>query len=469
VIFDPVEPAGDLCPAPEPATRRRRGGRLVLLAVAVIATSWLTLLVHHAELEVALITVAGAACAALTVLERRAPELPVRVIAVAIGIVITAAVIMPSRASKDLWSYAMYGRMVAVHHVSPYDHVPAEFPADPFSTLVSARWSHQQSVYGPAFSAAAAIEVTIAGDSTLASRLMFQGTAAAAVVATFVLVWRRTRSTVALLWLGLNPVTAVVVNGGHNDAVVALGLVAAAALLGRRRIAGAGVVLGLAALFKVTALFGVVGACFWLFRSGRRRDAGTLLLTSAGVVVLGYLPVFTSATRVLGSANRTITDASAWNPLGEALLGHQAWRDVPHPLAPNSTLAAISVVAGVVVVALVVVLGWRAATAPDPEPPIGTSVACYQMAAAYTFPWYSIWALPLFASKRPSAVGWIVWIQSLVILAALKLPNHPTSSVAEAVDRFVLTIVAPLALIVAFVVVAARARRPAGTPAMAPA
>jgi hypothetical protein len=363
----------------------------------------------------------------------------------------------------------MYGRMVAVHHVSPYDHVPAEFPSDPFSKLVSARWSRQSSVYGPAFSATAAIDVTVAGNSPLASRLMFQGTAAAAVVGVFVLVWRRTRSPVALLWLGLNPVTAAVVNGGHNDAVVALGLVSGAALLVNRRVSGAGVVLGFAALFKITALFGVVGGCFWLWRAGRRREARSLAAASTGVVALGYLPVLATATRVLGTANHTVTDASAWNPLGDALLGHQAWRDVPNPLAPNPTLSTIALASGLLVLALVVVLGWRAATAREPEPPMGTSVACYPMAAAYTFPWYAIWVLPLFASRRPSAVGWIVWIQSLVMLAALKLPNHPTGSVAEAVDRFALTIVAPGCLLVAFVVIAARARRPACAPATLPA
>jgi len=186
--------------------------------------------------------------------------------------------------------------------------------------------------------------------------------------------------------------------------------------------------------------------------------------TAGGVIALGYLPVLTAATRVLGTANRTVTDASPWNPLGDALLGHQAWRDVPSPLATNATLTAISLASTLLVLALLVVLGWRTATARSPEPPVGTTVACYSMGAAYSFPWYSIWALPLFASRRPSAVAWIVWIQSLVVLAALKLPVHPTASIPEEVDRFALTMVAPVALLVAFVLAAARAGRRAGTP-----
>ena len=115
MISDPVEPGPAAIPAPDPADRRRFSGRLALLAVAVVATLWLTILVHHAELEVALIAVAGVACAVLAILERRTPALPVSVVAVAIGVILAAAVIAPSRSSKDLWSYAMYGRMVAVH------------------------------------------------------------------------------------------------------------------------------------------------------------------------------------------------------------------------------------------------------------------------------------------------------------------------------------------------------------------
>jgi len=467
VICDPLEPStGLLASTAGPAVARPRPGlgRLVLLAASVVATVWLILLVHHAVLEVALVAVSGGACAALAALEYRRARLPVRIVAIGIGVVILAAVVLPSRSSRDLWSYAMYGRMVAVHQVSPYDHVPAKFPGDPFSRLVSTRWSHQSSVYGPAFSAAAAVDVAIAGDSQLGARLMFQGTAAAAAIGILCLVWRRTRSPVALLWLGLNPVTAVVVNGGHNDVFVALGLVGAAMLLASGRVRSAGVVLGLAALVKITALLGLVGACFWLWRSGRRRAAASLVATAGGVIALGYLPVLTAATRVLGTANRTVTDASPWNPLGDALLGHQAWRDVPSPLATNATLTAISLASTLLVLALLVVLGWRTATARSPEPPVGTTVACYSMGAAYSFPWYSIWALPLFASRRPSAVAWIVWIQSLVVLAALKLPVHPTASLPEAVDRFALTMVAPVALLVAFVLAAAREGRRAGTP-----
>ncbi len=50
----------------------------------------------------------------------------------------------------------MYGRMITVHHVSPYTHVPADFPTDPFVHRVDPQWRHTGSVYGPLFVAYAA-------------------------------------------------------------------------------------------------------------------------------------------------------------------------------------------------------------------------------------------------------------------------------------------------------------------------
>jgi hypothetical protein len=458
VISHAAEPRTQVGGARE-ALERSGVVRVLVLGISVAATVLFIVTVKHIAAKVGLVAVSGGTCAALVVLENRSPRLGVRTVATAIGLILAVAVVTPSRSSNDLWSYVMYGRMVTVHHADPYTAVPAPFPADPYSKLVSPRWSHQSSVYGPAFTAMAAVDVAIAGDSGLASRLVFQGTAAAAMAGICILIWRRTRSPVALLWIALNPVSAIVVNGGHNDALVGLLLLGAAALLSSSRARSAGALIGLAALLKVTALLAVIGACCWLWRAGRRRSAVALSTSALTVTVVGYLPVLESAWRVLSQANRTVTDASAWNPLGQLMLGRQAWRDVPNPLAPNPTLAAISTGSAILVLLLVVHLSWRTAKSMHPEPPIGMAVASYTMAAAYTFPWYAIWALPLFASRKPSRVAWVVWIQSLVLLAALKLPVHPTASVPEAMERIVLTIFAPVALVVAFVIAAIRSGR----------
>src|SRR5262249_28915388 len=159
-----------------------------------------------------------------------------------------------------LWSYAMYGRTVSVHHASPYEHDPADYADDPFLQHVSPIWRHRSSVFGPLWVSDAAIGTAIAGDSALLVRLWFQLTAAAAAAAALVLVWRGTRSPAALVWLGLHPVFgAIAVNGGHNDVVIGLAVLVAVLLFARRRPLVAGAVVGLAALVKLTALLALVG------------------------------------------------------------------------------------------------------------------------------------------------------------------------------------------------------------------
>ncbi len=87
------------------------------------------------------------------------------------------------------------------------------------------------------------------------------------------------------------------------------------------------------------------------------------------------------------------------------------------------------------------------------------TLAVYPIGAEYAFPWYAVWALPLFAARRLTPVAWVVWMESIVLVAALKLPIAVTGSLAHSTLRVILTYVAPPALLVAFVVAAIRQYR----------
>ena len=110
--------------------------------MAAVASSALLVAVtpRHSPVAIVLVGTSTAACGAIAVLERQRPRLGVRPIVAAIAIVFAVAVITPPRTSNDLWSYVMYGRTVSVHSASPYDHVPADFPSDPFTERVSRIW-----------------------------------------------------------------------------------------------------------------------------------------------------------------------------------------------------------------------------------------------------------------------------------------------------------------------------------------
>ena len=84
------------------------------------------------------------------------------------------AVTWPSRASDDVWSYAIYGRMVSAHGLDPYDHVPTDVREDPIFERVGPKWVSTPSRYGPLFSAVSAGITAVAGESPLRLRLGFQ-------------------------------------------------------------------------------------------------------------------------------------------------------------------------------------------------------------------------------------------------------------------------------------------------------
>jgi hypothetical protein len=443
-------------------TTRPRAARWhwITLGSTVLSTALLVALApRHSPMAVTFVVASTITCGAFAVLERRSPRVGARPVAIAIALLLAVAVITGPRSSNDLWSYVMYGRIVSQHDANPYDKVPADFRNDPFFARVSPVWEHRASLFGPVWVAYESGSTVVAGDSALANRLAFQFAAAAAAAAALVLVWRRTRSAAALAWLGLQPVLVVAVNGGHNDIVIGLAILASAILVARDRPWLAGLVLGLATLIKVTALLGSVGIVLWAVRNHRPRVAWTASLVTVATVAVGYLPIAVGASSVLAHSDRTVTPGSPWNGLADALVGHDAGRLLTHPLAGNATLDDIFVVSAICITLLALVIGWCVAARGRPETVMGATTATYPVVAEYSQPWYATWALPALSGHEPSPIAWIAWLQASVMLAALKFPVQPSGSIADTVTRGLLTDVAPVVLLVAFVIAGVRSAR----------
>jgi Glycosyltransferase family 87 len=405
---------------------------------------------RHSLLSVLLVFVATAACGVVVVLEQRRPRLGPRPVVAAVGAVFVVAMVAPPRASNDIWSYAIYGRMVSVHHASPYEHVPADFRSDPLFDEVSPIWRHRGSVYGPAFVAFAAGVTFAAGDSPTTTRLLFQLAAALVVAAVLALVWRQTRSPAALAWLGLHPLFgATVVNSGQVDAFVGLAILAGALLATRRRGVAAGVAIAAAALTKLTAVLALVGLVLWGWRRRERRVVVSAVVATGAAVTLVYLPFIRGAFGVLDGADHTVTPGSFWSAPAQWLVGHDGGRDLPQ-MTSNTTLTTLFYLSLVLVVVLAIAVSWVAARAERAEPAVGTATASYTVAAEYTLPWYAAWSLPALAERTPSPVAWIVWLQAALLLAAWKLPSPVEGGAVETGVRGVLLYAAPILLVVAF-------------------
>jgi hypothetical protein len=435
------------------------------LALAVASTALLVAVApRHSLLAVLLVAVSTAACAVLVVFERRRPRLGLGPIVSAVAVVFAVALIAPPRASNDIWSYAMYGRMVSVHHASPYEHVPADFRSDPLFDEVSPIWRHRGSVYGPAFVAFAAGVTYAAGDSPTTTRVLFQLAAAIVVAAVLALVWRRTRSPAAVAWLGLHPLFgATVVNSGQVDAFVGLAIFAGAILATQRRGIAAGVSIAAAALTKLTALLALVGLALWGRRRREQRTTISAVATTGAVVVLVYLPFIRGAFGVLDGADHTVTPGSFWSLPAQWLVGHDAGRDLS-PLESNTTLTTLFYLSLVLVVVLAIGVSWVAGRAERAEPAVGTATASYTVAAEYTLPWYAAWSLPALADRAPSAIAWVAWLQAAVLLAAWKLPSPVEGGALETGVRGLLLYAAPIVLLVAFAIAGTMGAR-RGSPA----
>jgi hypothetical protein len=108
-------------------------------------------------------------------------SLPRAGVIIAICITIFAAVSTPSNQSRDVYSYAMYGRIVTEYHANPFSSYPVHFEGDPIRPHVGTMWQRTPDIYGPAFTAIMAGLAPINGASTFRVRFSYQLVSAAAI------------------------------------------------------------------------------------------------------------------------------------------------------------------------------------------------------------------------------------------------------------------------------------------------
>ena len=219
--------------------------------------------------------------AGLRLVRRRGASLrAVAVLAVAIQLVPLGA---PLLLSTDAWTYWEYG-WIANEGGNPYADSPEEYPGNPAWEWAGADWRDTTSVYGPGWTVVSQGIAAAAGDSEDAAAWLFKTLAAlAALLATWLAARLSSARAFAAAFVGWNPLLAVhLAGGGHNDAWVAVLVLAAVALAaaGRRALSGAAWVAGIAVKW-VPAVF------LWLhlLASGARgRPAGW-----AGLLALAAL------------------------------------------------------------------------------------------------------------------------------------------------------------------------------------
>lgn len=313
-----------------------------------------------------------------------------------------AILFLPLLFSRDVYSYAYYGKIAAVYHANPYVATPAEFPADELAAFVGPRWVDTPAVYGPLWTQISALVVRFV-DGVAATIVVFRVLAVAASLGTLAVVARLVgrarpeRLAFALAIIGLNPVVVFQSAGsGHNDLLLALSVAGALALVVARRTFPATAALALGALVKVTAalplLLFVIADVASRPRGERARVAAGHVGVAGGLALVAAAPFLTARDPSLGMFE---------------LATHEGW------LAPSRffrrVLDAVSgdvlgvvprIVFPLLLVGVVMVLGRELLR----RVPVGVwthgaswgwGLVALMLLGPVLLPWYVTWALPL--------------------------------------------------------------------------
>jgi hypothetical protein len=369
------------------------------------------------------VTIATAGVLLLVEQERAGARLDGRWVALAAGVVLGAAVLVAPHDSRDLWSYAMYGRIAGVHGESPWTATPGAFPRDPFLHLVAPGWRGTTSIYGPAFELLAVVVTRVGGASATAVRMLFTASFAVAAAAAGALVYRRTRSPAAAALVTLHPaITAGVVAGGHNDMLVGLGLLVAVLLAGDDRPVMAGIAVALASLVKLTGGIGVLAIGAWvLVRYGPRRALLFVGTATVGILV-PYLPFGTTGLAAFAHNRNSLSRASAWE-LPRVLVGldrhHLSWH-LGLPARDTHLIIGLGVVASA---AITIGIAWWMRRG---DLPTATAAALggYLLFAPYVLPWYPGWVLPLIGLAPRTNVARTLSVQAAAVLVVYELKTQ---------------------------------------------
>jgi Glycosyltransferase family 87 len=310
---------------------------------------------------------------------------------------------LPLLFSRDVYSYAFYGRIAATYHANPYIRTPVEFAHDPLWPYVGPKWVDTPAVYGPLWTQISSFMAHLI-HSPAGMVKAYRWIAVAASLATIAVIYDTTkrvwpaRTAFAVVAFGLNPVTLFhSVASGHNDLLVALAIAGAFAFLVRGKEMPAIAVLSLGTLVKAVAIVPLLLVLVWcvarVARDRRWRTAFTHVGLSAVIGVGFALPFLNLHDPTLGMAQ---------------LASNTGW------LAPSPTVTRLvdkisfgtfgwlaRVVFALMVVVVVAALARDVARRATERTPrdlgaaMGWALVLMLLLGPVLLPWYVMWALPL--------------------------------------------------------------------------
>ncbi|MGZ8578673.1 MAG: hypothetical protein ACXWWX_03975 [Actinomycetota bacterium] len=360
----------------------------------------------HGDLGLAVATlVALAAVGAFVYLLRDTFRGSVSVRAVVILVIAAnlALLFVPLLFSRDVYSYALQGRIAGLDGGNPYVETSLDHADDPFAAVVGPKWADTPAVYGPAWimlSSGLARGWRDPADLVSVYRVLavVASLAVCAAIAWVVHGLWPGRLAFAIAAFGANPVVLFhTVASGHNDLLVALAVIVALGLVARDHEGWAVATLTMGTLVKASAALPLLLLLVWCVG---RRPVGQRLQVFAARVGVAVALGLVFAAPYLRWRDPTLGMLE--------LAGHQGWLAPSAGLmrilddAPWGELGWIARV-GFALVFLVAFVAlardvWRRASGIGPlalGAAWGWSLLLLTLLGPVLLPWYIVWVLPL--------------------------------------------------------------------------
>jgi hypothetical protein len=342
-----------------------------------------------------------------------------RLVAAAGAAIAVALLLTPPALSRDLYHYALFGRMIITRGLNPYVTPGDALAGDLLWPLAS--WHDFTTHYGPVFTGLSVVAAWIGGGGAVGTALAFKAlaTAGGAVAAWSAVALARREARGGLLPLVLvawNPLALIETAGnGHNEMVM-IALALAGVLLvdrGRPNFGFALLVASIHVKWITAGLAGLVVIAHLHELDGARARARALLTfaaIAAGLTIALYLP-FWAGSGSVSSIRRLLL----------------AGRGASGPTAASP--AALVPFAAVVVVAIAVVA--RTGRRWLLEMAAAVSLAFVTFMFPWVFPWYLLPAAALLAvgplSRLNGGLTVVVTGASMFVMAfwAILIPGTP--------------------------------------------
>ncbi len=409
-----------------------------------------------AELAALATLLVGASCAAAAAVwvaravERSADR---RWLWLALGV--TAALgltlaLLPTLPSDDVFAYILYSRISALHHANPLVSTPADFPNDPFLSLVY--WQQTRSVYGPVWlllSGWVALLAQALGGGLAIYVALFKALGLVTHLANTALVWlilgrlAPQRRLAGTLLYGWNPLCLLeFAASAHNDAVMIFFLLLGVYALSRGRDALGMIAIALSISTKLVPV--ALLPFYLLFCARRLRAAGASWRTVAwalawrvglvGLVSLALIAPFWAGPQTFGALLFSPPAQQLDNSLLESISWPLRWL-AQGALGMSLAQARTVVETGLKLLALLAFgLLWlwemrRTRTLEETWSAWGWALVWYALVASGWFwPWYVTWGVAVAAFApwgRLQAVIQALAGGALTIYGFLPLQSSP--------------------------------------------